>query len=196
MKTVKQFKKKEFIYFEGNFVNSIYILLSGDIKLTRISEDGKEVIFDLINVGEIIGISSLLSEKYNEYSIAIENSDVLEVNKNLFIKILKENTALEGLANTQIERKIKNYLKRMEELAFYDAPRRIISFLFYLSEFRGKKVGDEIFISSNLTNQEIAEYTFCSRQTVSKVLNNLKKHNFIRFGRKKIVFSNSIYFQK
>ena len=75
----------------------------------------------------------------------------------------------------------------MESLIFKDARARIIDFLKESAETRGRKVGFEMLFKHCLTQQDIANLTGTSRQTVTSVLNDLRKDNLIYFNRNTIL---------
>jgi CRP-like cAMP-binding protein len=76
---------------------------------------------------------------------------------------------------------------RLEALMFKDARERIIDFLKDSAENQGKKIGFELLIKHSMTQQDIANYTGTSRQTVTSVLNELRKSNLIYFNRRSIL---------
>ena len=76
---------------------------------------------------------------------------------------------------------------RLEALIFKDARARIIDFLKDSVIRRGRKVGYEMLLKHCLTQQDIANITGTSRQTVTSVLNELRKENLIYFNRRTIL---------
>ena len=70
---------------------------------------------------------------------------------------------------------------------FKDARERIIDFLKDNARINGRQVGLEMLIKHSLTQQDIANYTGTSRQTVTYVLNDLRRQNQIYFKRKSIL---------
>jgi CRP-like cAMP-binding protein len=83
--------------------------------------------------------------------------------------------------------KLRHTEKRFESLVFKDARARIIDFLKDNAKDFGRQVGYEMLIKHSLTQQDIANFTGTSRQTVTSVLNDLKKSNKIYFKRKSIL---------
>ncbi len=77
--------------------------------------------------------------------------------------------------------------RKIELLVFKDAHTRIVEFLKDAASWKGKKVGFETMIQTQLTHKDIAALTGTSRQTVTTVLNELKEKNLINFDRKKIL---------
>jgi CRP-like cAMP-binding protein len=147
-----------------------------------------EVLSAILTTGEIFGeLATAGEEKRRDFAQAMEETiicpltiDELKMlmyeNKELSFKILK----LIGLRITKLERKL-------ELLVFKDARTRIVEFLKDAAEWKGKKVGFETLIQTNLTHKDIASLTGTSRQTVTTILNQLKEQNLINFNRKQIL---------
>jgi CRP-like cAMP-binding protein len=76
---------------------------------------------------------------------------------------------------------------RLSSLVLKDARERIIEFLVDTAGREGRKVGYETLVKHQLTQQEIANLTGTSRQTVTSVLNDLRKSNLIYFNRNSIL---------
>ena len=79
---------------------------------------------------------------------------------------------------------------RLEGLIFKDARQRIIDFLKDTALQQGRKVGFEMTFKHCLTQQDIANITGTSRQTVTSVLNELRKENLIYFNRRNFLIRN------
>jgi len=80
--------------------------------------------------------------------------------------------------------------KRLESLVFKDSRTRVIDFLKEMAIEKGRKVGFETEVRGFLTHQEIANLTATSRQTVTTVLNELKRSNIISFNRRRLLVRN------
>ena len=75
---------------------------------------------------------------------------------------------------------------RMSNFVFKKAQSRIVDFIKHLAQTKGMKIGlDEILINHGLSHKEIANITDTSRQTVARVLGDLKRQNIIHFSARK-----------
>ena len=83
--------------------------------------------------------------------------------------------------------KLKQTENQLESLIFKDARGRIIDFIVNNAKASGRQVGFETLLKHSLTQQDIANYTGTSRQTVTAVLNDLRKTNKIYFTRNSIL---------
>ncbi len=180
--------KNEPIYFAQEPSNSIFFLKKGRVKLTRISDDGKEMIIGLVNPGEVFGEMSILDvDERSDYATTMDDCLVCAISKDDFKRFLEKNPSLNVKISKLIGFKLKKYSERIEELVFKDAEQRVISFILNLAKEHGKKIGDEYFIKPFLTHQDVAKLTACSRQTVNTILTDLREKKIINFDRRKLI---------
>ena len=187
-----EFRKKprySVIYQPGDNSEHIYLLQKGVIKVSTHNAEGKEVIKQLIHPEAIFGELALvgestrnetaqsLKEEINYYTIRISDFQrILAGNVVLFQRLLH----LFGQRMMAAENKLEN-------LIFKDARSRIVGFLHEVVSKRGRRVGYEMLLKHSLTHQDIANITCTSRQTVTLVLNELRKENLIYFNRGRIL---------
>ena len=186
---IKSYPKNTFIYNPGEEADWVYFVMDGVVKTGTISEEGKEVIKNILYKGEMFGELGL--------SGMIERPDFASSLKNpveavrLPVKILKElitrNPAIGLRMIEKLGARITRSEKRLEQLVFDDARTRIIGFLKEQAEKNGMKFGDETLIRHGFTHQDMANITGTSRQLVTIVLNELKKENLINFDRSSIL---------
>lgn len=186
---IKAVAKHKYIFKSGEDCNFLYVLINGTIKVGNTSPDGREVIKTILHPTALFGESGLgSSDVRNSFSKAID-SDVrfLQIDIAGFRELMKSNFAfnlkvVEGLGNKIV--KIEN---RLESLVFNDARTRIVDFIRDNANKFGRKVGYEMLLKHSLTQQDIANFTGTSRQTVTSVLNDLRSSNQIYFKRKSIL---------
>lgn len=187
----KEIEKNQPIYFPNEPSTSIYFLKTGRVKISRYSDDGKEMIMAFINPGEVFGEMAYLGEEERtDIAIAVEPSYICAINKDDFVAFIQKDVALNLKITRLIGLKLKSYSERIEDLVFKDAKQRVVSFLVKLSEENGKKIGEQIFVKPFLKHQDIADLTACARQTVNDVLTDLRVKGIIDFDRKKLTINN------
>ncbi len=189
--TMQDIPKSQPIYFAHDPSNSIFFLKKGRVKLTRTSQDGKQMTIALINPGEVFGEMSILDAgQRTDYAIAMDNCLICAISKQDFREFVEKNPGLNLKITKLIGFRLKKYSERIEDLVFKDATQRVVSFLLSLAEEQGKVVGEEIFVKPFLTHQDIAEITACSRQTVNSILTDLREKGVINFDRKKLIIKD------
>ena len=194
MKMAKKIKdskveKNEYIYFPEDPSSSIYFLKKGRVKIGSYSDNGKEIIKTILGPGEIFGELSLVDEgKRKDFAIALDNNVKLcAMSINDMEAMMGANSML-GLKVTKlIGFRLQKVERRLEALVFKDARTRIIDFIKQSIEDHGRRIGVEWLFRHSLTHQDMANITCTSRQTVTLVLNDLKRHDLIHFNRGKIL---------
>jgi len=187
--TEKKISKHHFIYNTGDACDEMYFLSDGTIKIGKHSHDGKEVIKSIIHPKVIFGEAGVLGlNEYDNFAKAIDtNVKYFALKVSDFKAFLEENPDLYWKMINSLGSKLRHTERRFESLVFKDARERIIDFLKDNAKNFGRQVGLEMLIKHSLTQQDIANFTGTSRQTVTSVLNDLKKSNQIYFKRKSIL---------
>lgn len=181
--------KGELIFREGDPSLSMFFLVEGIIKITSTTKDNREVIFNIIHPKAILGELSLaLEEKRSNSSYVMSQSaTLLEIDRQIIFDLVEKNVKLARCIINFLGSKLKYVEARMESLAVNDARERVLEFLKANAQTFGKPVGFETLLKHEFTQQDIANFTGTSRQTVTTILNELKKSNKIFFRRKSIL---------
>ncbi|MCA1763813.1 MAG: Crp/Fnr family transcriptional regulator [Cryomorphaceae bacterium] len=185
----EKYNSGETIYIPQQKAEYLHVIVQGRVKIGRYLEDGKEATKTILGQGEVFGEMILVGEeKRTDFAEVMENNtlicslgmdelqNIMLHDKDMSLRVMK----WMGLRIQKLERKI-------ELLAFRDVRTRIVEFLKDAAEWKGKPIGHEILIRTKLTHKDIATLTATSRQTVSEVLNELRKENQIYFERGKIL---------
>lgn len=184
----KIYKKGEYIYLPDEYADKIFFLTEGQIKIGSYSGDGKEITKALLGAGEVFGELSLIGqERRRDFAVATENTSVCLITVEKMQCLMQEHTGLELFMMKIMGSRLLKMEKRLESLVFKDSRARVIDFLKELARDKGRKVGFELEVRGFMTHQEIANLTATSRQTVTTVLNELKKKNIITFNRRRLL---------
>lgn len=177
------------IYQPGETSEHIYLLAKGAIKISTHSSEGKEVIKQLIHPEAIFGELSLVGESTrNETAQSLkEEVHYYTIRVADFQRVVFANPSLSRRILNLFGRRMMAAEHKLEDLIFKDARSRIVGFLHKVVSERGRRVGYEMLLKHSLTHQDIANITCTSRQTVTLVLNELRKENLIYFNRGRIL---------
>jgi len=189
MMELKTFPKYQFVYRQGDSAEYIYILAKGSVKIGNTHSDGREMIKRILHPEAVFGEIGIYSNNdYNNFAFSM-NDEVVTYRIDIkdFRHLLRKSQVLNLNVLSMIGNRLASTEKRLESLIFKDARARIIDFLRYNAETRGRQVGYETFFKNSLTQQDIANFTGTSRQTVTSVLNDLRKANLIYFNRSGIL---------
>jgi CRP-like cAMP-binding protein len=181
--------KYTFVYLPGDQSDCIYFLAKGTVKIGTHSSDGKEVIKSLMHPLAMFGELGLIGEEERQdFAQALKEDVHLYVLKvEDFKKLMRHNFDLCSHIMQLFGSRLLRAENKLESLIFKDARTRIIEFIKDSVNQRGRKIGYEMLLKHSLTHQDIANITCTSRQTVTLVLNELKKSDLIYFNRGKIL---------
>ncbi len=186
---IKVKPKYSYIYLPDEPSNNVFFLVKGTIKIGTHSSDGREVIKAILHPTALFGELGLVGEERRQDFARAMNEEVklcvLKVSD--FKAFMQSNHKLCLKVINLIGGRLRRAESRLESLIFKDARTRIIEFLKDSAEKRGRRVGYEMLLKHSLTQQDIANLTGTSRQTVTSVLNELRKSDLIYFNRRSIL---------
>ncbi|MFM2394040.1 MAG: hypothetical protein RLZZ546_2022 [Bacteroidota bacterium] len=178
----------KFVYRRNDPCNYIYFILQGSVKISN-QEVDKEHISTILHKGNIFGECCLYGQTHTAFDAAVieDKTRYVAVNLDCFKNLLKSNFEFNMKIFEMVGEKIKKNEDRLHNFATKDARQRIVEFLKENVQNNGRKIGLEMLIKHGLTQQDIANFTGTSRQTVTTVLNDLKSKNKIHLRRKSIL---------
>jgi len=180
-------KKGDFLFQAGDTVKSIFILNKGSVKSGVKTNMGKTLIKEIVYKSELIGENVMTNVKVRRaFAQAISDSQFFVIPVSFFKDLLQKNPQLCQELTYILIQKMSNLENRMSNFVFKKARLRIVEFIRQLAELKGIKIGiEEILINHGLSHKEIANITDTSRQTVARVLGDLKRDNIIHFSARK-----------
>lgn len=187
--TIRTFEKKQYVYYPQEPSKSIFYLKEGRIKIGTYSNEGKEVIKSIVYPGQLFGELGLIGEvRRSDFAKSLNESvKVSIINIDDMREMMNENMHLNLKVMTQIGNRLRKVERRLEALIFKSARARIVDLLKDMAQERGLNVGYEVLLRQFFSHREIAAMTGTSRQTVTKVLSDLKRSNLIHTDRKNIL---------
>ncbi|MEO0254473.1 MAG: Crp/Fnr family transcriptional regulator [candidate division WOR-3 bacterium] len=188
----KKYKKGEIIIEEREKGDSIYIINSGEVKVSLFSEDGKEITLTYLKEGDFFGEVGFFGEEERTARVtAIKDTDVTIFHReDLLYNLMKHPEILISIIKEMAER-IKKTNEKLSSLVFLDVSGRIARYFIEKAEKEGEKIGEYIFIKENFKIKEIASAIGSSRESVSRIINELKRINVIKLSSKGIFIHQS-----
>ncbi|MBJ6368899.1 Crp/Fnr family transcriptional regulator [Snuella sedimenti] len=184
------YRKKDYIYFEEDSANKVYLIEKGKVKIGYYSEEGEEVVKAILTRGELFGETAILGEsKRNEFAQSIDNTTcICPIGVETMYDLMRNNQSFSFKVYKFIGFKFKRLERRLKLLLFKDTKTRLIEFLEDLCADYGydcEKTGVKI-IKHPYTQKDIASLIGTSRPTLNVLLNELKDEKLIEFSRKEI----------
>jgi CRP/FNR family cyclic AMP-dependent transcriptional regulator len=158
----------------GDATDSLYIVLSGRLKVMMSDSDGKEVILSILGPGEFFGEMGLIDDEPRSASVVtIEACELLSIAKRDFKKCMAENFEMTQNVMRGLVRRLREADRKIGSLALLDV--------------YGEKI-----VTKRLPKQDIAKMIGASREMVSRVMKDLQTGGYIEMRGSNIVLRDTI----
>lgn len=174
------FAKKGFVFSEGDPSEWLYIVKTGKVKITKLSNEGKEIILEIIPPHEMFGgIAVVRGFPYPANAVAMEDSEVLKISRKNLLSLMDKLPNLMYCMAMNISDRIKDTHETLKSIALEKVESRIASLLIKLSEKSGEKVSEGVAINMKLTKQDIAEMVGTTVETSIRTMSKLAKAGLV-----------------
>jgi CRP-like cAMP-binding protein len=172
---------KDDVVFHADESGDIFCLIKeGQVKVTMISPEGKEIILSMLGPGDFFGEMSLLdNEQRSATVIATEPLELVTIWRSDFLQILQENFSITKKVLAELSRRLRRASNRIESLATMDVYGRLARFFLELAREQGKSLDNGYIAVTRPTHQSIANMIGTSRETVSRLIHDLMKQNLL-----------------
>ena len=182
----KKYKKNEIVFEENESAHFYFQIIEGSVKMYNSNEEGKEFTQGLFCCGDGFGEPPLfIDETYPANAITIQDSTILKLSKEKFLKILDEYPPIQKDFLLLFAQKIHSKSRTSKDIINQKPEFRIIAFLNSFKKKSGKS-GEKILIP--YTRQEIANYTGLRVETVIRVFTQMNKDNKVTIINHKIYY--------
>jgi CRP/FNR family transcriptional regulator len=191
-------RKGDYVYFEAFNHNKLYFLKEGYIRIGYIDDEGREIIKEIIQKGEIFGQITLDRDNlHGEFAQAYKaNVSICAFSIPDFERLLQTRPELALKYSKMVGVKLRHIENRLLNLLNKDVRTRLINFLWQLLHHHLRSNETSVCIPNYLTHEDIAHLIGSSRQTITTLINELATDGTIVFNRQEICFPDVNKFQK
>ncbi len=194
-KTTKTIKKGSPLFEEGDNINGIYCIQNGVCKVSKMSENGKSQIVNIIKSGDLIGERSLISdETSNLNAIALEDLTVCFIPKEEIISDLEKNPEFTLDILKTMAKSLKTADDLIVDMAQKNVKQRLAETLLKLQDKFGTNSNGALDI--HLSREDIGNIIGTATESAIRLLSDLKKKGHISFKGKEIVIINHSELEK
>ena len=185
----RNYSSGEYFFLEDSEGEQCFFVINGSVKVTRLSKDGREVILAILNEGEFFGEMSLLDgDARSANVIALENTKVFTLNRKDFLNVIKEYPGIAIELIKILAHRIRKSDRQITSLSLSDAEKRIALCILRIADEQGIIQRGLVSIKKMPIQQDIANMSGTSRETVSRTLKLFETEGFImREGRQLII---------
>jgi CRP/FNR family cyclic AMP-dependent transcriptional regulator len=185
---IKTFARDATIISEGEFTASLYVILSGKVKVCLGDESGKELILDIKGPGGYFGEMALDERPRSASVVTLEASRFAVFSQTDFKHLLLEHPEISQHVIKDLINIVRGLNKNFKNLVMRDVYGRVSRLLIDLAvEHDGKLV-----ISEKLTQQDMASRVGSSRETINRIFRDLSIGGYIKVEGKKITINKAL----
>ena len=193
----QHYEKDRLILIEEEVGKTLFLIQKGRVKVSRMSEDGREVILSIIGPGGFFGELSLIDGKSRSATVtAIEHSEVLLLHRPEFLALLEDYPQIAISLLKELAARIRKSDTQIKSLSLQDAMGRVASALILLAEDTGRIKQGTVTISKIPLQQDLANMAGTSRETISRVFRCLEDDKLIVREGRKVTIPDYLKFKK
>jgi len=182
----KKYKKNEIVFDEDEVAYFYYQILDGGVRMYNSNEEGKEFTQGLFSNGDGFGEPPLfINESYPSKAITTQDSTILKLSKDKFLKILDEYPTIQKDFLIIFAKKIHSKSRTSKEIINQKPEFRIIAFL---NSYKKKSGNNSEKILIPYTRQEVANHTGLRVETVIRVFSKMNEANKVEIINHKIYY--------
>jgi CRP-like cAMP-binding protein len=184
---VRSFSAGGALFHENQLADRVLVLQEGFVKLSCFSDDGREVVLAIRGPGDVLGeLAALDGGTRSATAVALEAVQALAVPTTYFNDFLDRNPRVFRLLLVILAQRLRDADRLRLEFASKETMGRVASRIVELSERFGSASEGSIRIDFPLTQEELAGWTACSRDSVVKALQSMRDLGWIETGRRRI----------
>jgi len=179
----QKFEKGRELFSEGNKAKGFYLVLTGKIKIYKLSLEGKEQILHIFGSGEILGeVPVFAGESYPANAAAIEESRALFFPRTSFLELIGREPAIALNLLSILSQRLRRFTHLIEDLSLKEVPGRLAAYLIYLSQ---RSPGLQT-LELEITKAQLASLLGTIPETLSRILAKMAQQGIISVEGRKI----------
>ena len=179
----RHFNKGQIIFSEGDNGNGFYVLVSGLVKIFKVSLEGKEHIMRVVGAGEPLGqVAVYAGRSFPANAQSIAKSHLLFFSRTAFVEMITKNPSLAMNMLSVLSMRLREFTVHVENLALKEVPGRLAAYLIYLADEEG---GNDSF-TLGISKGQLASLLSTSPETLSRILAQMVGKNLIEVIRRDI----------
>ena len=178
-KKAKKYAKKEVVFREGDYANNVYLLESGKVKLSRLNDDGKELITTMLKEGDFFGYQSVLLEaSQSESATVLEEAEICSISKHEFLNLISSNVDVSTKFIKMLSNDLEHKEQELIDLAYNTVRKRVVDSLLKLKEkYRGDN--PQTNFAMPISRGDLASMVGTAKESVIRYLSEFKEEGFI-----------------
>lgn len=190
--SVHRFAEKQVIYMPSDPRARLYAIISGRVKLTQLSPEGKELVLCVLGKGEVFGELCLFDRgPHSTLAVALEDAEIVIIKCSDLAKFMAEDPELVTALGKHVGERIRTLEQKISDFVFKDVAQRLAGLLADMARDHGKKNSSGRYvIEMKITHQDLAGLIGSTRETTTTTLNQFRDQGLIDFQRGRIIIQD------
>ena len=173
----KHFKRGQIFFAEGDEGKGFYMILTGRVKIFKLSLEGKEQILHIVASQEAFGeVAVFTGEHYPASAQAITDCRTLFFPRRAFVALVNQNPSLALNMLAFLSSRLRKLTRLIEDLSLKEVPGRLAAYLLYLNNGQD----DSAFLTLDISKNQLAGLLGTIPETLSRILKRMSKDKFIK----------------
>jgi CRP-like cAMP-binding protein len=188
----RRFRRGEVIFHIGDPGDALFVIVTGEVKISLPSETGDEAILATLRPGDVFGELALLDgAPRSATASALTPTETVVLPRERFRELIATEAGVRDALLASIAGELRRLTTHVEELHFLDITGRLAAALVRLSRDGGTPLPDgSVRLRTNLTQADLAAMVGCTRQSVNKLLGQFTDDGLLRLERDAIVVTD------
>lgn len=193
----KNYQKGTIILFEHDEGNAFFFIVKGEVKISRESDDGREVILSLLQDADVFGEMSLLDGLPRSANVtAMEDTELYMIKREDFLELLNNHPDVSIALLEEITHRLREAGLRIKSLSLNDAEGKVAMVLLQIAEEKGKIKNGIVEIEKLPFQHDLANMAGTSRETISRTLHSFAKKGLVELEGSKLRIINYEQFKE
>jgi len=186
--TIVEYRKGQIIYSQDQPSTTLYLVIDGKVKVSRVADDGHQVVVDIYQSDEFFGESAFLNLPHRcEQATALENTKLMTWTTAEIEDIATKRPRLAvALLQILVQRTV-DFTHRIESFSLDNIARRLARSLIRFSDRLGVVETDGSVRMAPFTHELLSQYVGTSREIVTHYMNQFRRQGYLRYSRKGII---------
>lgn len=191
------FSRKSYLFWEGDLSDKLFFVKSGCVKITKSTDEGKELTLYIYQAGDLICHANPLEKATHGFTAEVKAGAVIGViDQNDIAELMSEHptVSLDFIKWMGAQHLITQF--KLRDLVFYGKQAALASILIRLSNSFGEKVGDHIIIRQKLTHMELSNMISATRESVNRMIIDLRAKDVLEYKDGIVTIKDKSYLQE
>lgn len=186
---VKQiYKKDNMVLIEEEIGSTMFIILSGRVKISRISDEGREVILSILVDGDFFGEMAILDgQTRSANAVTLEDTELLIIRRENFLKMLHDYPQVAINLLKELAHRLRRSDSQIKSLSLQNALGKVASTILRIADDSGIIKQGKVEIAHMPPQQDLANMAGTSRETISRVIKSLNMLGYVKKEGNKLI---------